>query len=88
MTLEPSWSLPIVLITGVAATYVWYVLAQSTIGDRVFAYPREHWGPLWNCPWCLGFWVTGLILLATGTYDPLTHLAAAGVTGLAGSHSG
>lgn len=87
MTLEPSWSLPIVLITGVAATYVWYVLAQSTIGDRVFAYPREHWGPLWGCPWCAGFWITGLLLLVTGTYDPLTHAATAGAVGFMGRYA-
>lgn len=88
MQFEPTWNLAIVLITGLAAMYVWYLASQATIFDRVFGYPREHWGTLWNCPWCLGFWVTGLILLLTGSYDPVTHLAAAGVTGILGSHSG
>lgn len=76
------------VLVGFAALYVWYVLSRATVGDRVFQYPRERWGSLWNCPWCLGFWTTGLILLATGSYDPVTHLAASGVAGLAGSHSG
>lgn len=85
MTFEPSWSIPLVLITGLAALYVWYLLSQATLFDRVLAYPREHWGPLWNCSWCSGFWLTGLILLLTGTYDPVTHLAASAVTGFVGS---
>lgn len=88
MQFEPSWSIPFVLITGLAGLYIWYLLSQASIFDRLFAYPRENWGPLWNCPWCSGFWITGGLLLAAGVYDPITHLAAAGVTGLAGSHSG
>lgn len=88
MQFEPSWNLPIILITGLAALYIWYLASQATIFDKVFAYPREHWGPLWNCPWCLGFWVTGLILILTDTYDPVTHLAASGTVGMLGSHSG
>lgn len=87
MTVEPSWALNVVLITGLAGLYVWYLLSEATITQRVFAYPREHWGPLWGCPWCSGFWITGLILILTGTYDPTTHLAATAVTGLAGSHA-
>lgn len=88
MSLEPSWSIPIVAITGFAALIIWYLASEASIFDKVFAYPREHWGSLWNCPWCLGFWLTGLILLVTGTYDPLTHLAAAGVAGWLGAKSG
>lgn len=85
MQFEPSWSVAVVLITGLAGLYVWYLLSQATILDRVLSYPREHWDALWNCPWCAGFWITGLILILTGTYDPVTHLAAAGVTGFVGS---
>lgn len=85
MSLEPSWTLAVVLITGLAAVYVWYLASQATIFDRPFAYPRERWGALWNCPWCLSFWVTGVVLLATGTYDPVTHLAATSVAGFVGS---
>ena len=88
MQFEPHWSLTVILIVGLAGLYVWYLLAQASLFDRVFAYPREHWSPLWGCPWCAGFWITGLLLLVTQTYDPLTHLASAGVVGLLGSHSG
>lgn len=87
MTLEPSWSIPIVVITGFAAVVIWYLLSQATIFDRVFAYPREHWGMLWNCPWCTSFYSTALLLLVTGTYDPMTHLASWGFAGFVGSHS-
>lgn len=76
------------VLIGFAALYLWYLLSQATIFDRVFAYPREHWDSLWNCPWCAGFWLTGLLLLLTQSYDPITHLAAAGVTGFVGSHHG
>lgn len=69
---------------GFAALFLWYLLAEATITERVFAYPREHWSALWNCPWCSGFWLTGGITLVTG-YDWLTHLAAAGVVGFVGS---
>lgn len=76
------------LLVGLAAYYVWYLICQADIFDKPLAWPREHWSPLIGCPWCLGFWVTGLILLLTHSYDPVTHLAASGVAGLAGSHSG
>jgi hypothetical protein len=85
MTLEPAFSVAVVVIVGLAAFYLWYVLAIASIGDRVFAYPRDHWGPLWGCSFCAGFWLTGLLLLVTGTYDPLTHLACAGLCGVVGS---
>lgn len=85
MHLEPAFSIPIIVTVGLAAVYVWYVLALSTIGDGVFAYPREHWGPLWGCPWCAGLYLTAILLLVTGTYDPLTHLACAGFAGVVGS---
>lgn len=86
VTLEPSWSLPIVLIAGLAGMYVWYLLSEATIFDRVFAYPREHWGALWGCPFCAGFWIVGLLLAVTGTYDPVTHLAATAVCGVVGKN--
>lgn len=85
MQVEPGWALNIVLIAGLAAVYVWYLLAHATITEKVFAYPREHWGALWLCPWCAGFWITGLLLVVTGTYDPVTHLATAGVAGVVGT---
>lgn len=87
MSWEPSWALNIVLITGLAGFYIWYLLAEATITEPLFRYPREHWGPLWGCPFCSGFWITGLLLILTGTYDPITHLAATAVTGLAGKHA-
>ena len=88
MQFEPQWNLAVILVTGLAVFYVWWVLAHASLFDRVLAYPREHWGPLWMCAFCAGFWLTGLALLVTGTYDPLTHLATAGLVGLIGSHSG
>lgn len=88
MTLEPSWSIPIVAITGFAALIIWYLLSEATIFDRLFRYPREHWGMLWNCPWCVSLYTTGAILIATSVWDPVTHLAAWGLAGWAGSHSG
>lgn len=75
-----------IAVIGMVGLYVWYLLAHASIFDKVFAYPREHWGPLWMCAWCSSFWITGLLLLATGSYDPYTHLAAAGVVGVLGSH--
>lgn len=87
MQFEPAFNLAVVLVIGLGSVYIWYVIALASIGDRVFAYPREHWGPLWGCPWCAGFWITGLLLIVSGTYDPLTHLACAGLCGLLGSLS-
>lgn len=84
MQFEPSWALNIVLITGLAGFYLWYLLSEATIFDRLFAYPREHWGPLWNCPFCAGWWLVGIVLLLTQTYDPVTHLAATAVCGVTG----
>lgn len=87
MSLEPAWSLSVVLIVGMAGVYLWYLAAHASLFDRVFAWPREHWESLWMCPWCSGFWLTAGLLLVTGTYDPVTHLAAAGVAGVIGSHT-
>jgi hypothetical protein len=75
------------ILIGLVALYLWYLLAEATLFDRVFSYPREHWGPLWGCPWCSGFWLTGLIVLVNG-YDLLVHLAAAAVCGFIGSRHG
>jgi hypothetical protein len=88
MQFEPSWSLPIVVIVGFAAVILWYLLSQATIFDRIMAYPREHWGQLWNCPWCVSFYTTAALLVAAGVWDPITHLAAWGFAGFVGSHSG
>lgn len=87
MNLEPSWALNVVLVAGSAALYLWYLAAEATIFDRLFAYPREHWGALWNCPWCLSFWTTAVMLVAAGVYDPITHLAASATAGFLGSKS-
>lgn len=84
MNLEPSWALNIVLIAGLAGFYLWYLLSESTLFDRPLSYPREHWGPLWGCPFCAGFWLVGLLLLVTQAYDPVTHLAATAVCGVTG----
>lgn len=88
MNLEPSWALNVVLITGLAGLYLWYLAAEATIFDKVFSYPREHWGALWNCPWCLSAWTVAIMLAVTGTFDPITWLAAAAVAGFLGSKAG
>lgn len=88
MQFEPAWSLTVIAVVGLAVFYVWWVLAHASLFDKVLAYPREHWGPLWMCGFCAGFWLSGLALIVTGTYDPLTHLAAAGLVGILGTHSG
>lgn len=85
MQFEPSWNLAVVLITGLAAIYVWYFLSESTLLDKPMGRARARFPLLIGCAWCLGFWVTGLILIATDSYDPTTHLAAAAVTGFVGS---
>lgn len=87
MQFEPAWSLPLVLIAGLAAFYIWYLLAHASLFDKVLAYPRDKWGPLWMCGFCAGFWLVGLLLVVTKNYDPVTHLAAAGVVGVIGSHT-
>lgn len=84
MELDPSWSLSVVAIVGLSALYVWYLIAHSTILDKPMGAARERWPLLIGCPWCAGFWIVGLILLATQTYDPLTHLATAGLVGFMG----
>jgi hypothetical protein len=88
VNLEPSWLLNVVLVCALAALYLWYLAAEATLFDRVFAYPREHWGALWNCPWCLSAWTTAIMLIATQTFDPITWLAAAGTDGFLGSKAG
>jgi hypothetical protein len=87
MQFEPAWNLAIIATVGLAALYLWYFLALSRVMDRPLGRLRERFPLLIGCPWCLGFWLTGLILIVAGSYDPLTHLAAAAVTGLLGSHS-
>lgn len=87
MQFEPHWSLTVIAVSGLAGLYVWYLLAHATILDRPMGWARERWPLLIGCPWCAGFWIVGLILLATGTYDPLTHLATAGLVGLMGRYA-
>lgn len=84
MSLEPSWALNIVLVAGLAGFYLWWLLSESHLLAKPMAYPREHWNLLWNCPFCAGFWIVGLLLLVTQSYDPVTHLAATAVCGLTG----
>lgn len=78
------------VLIGFAAFFLWYLLAQASLFDKPFGWIREHWGPLVGCPWCAGFWITGLLILVAdgfAGYDPYTHLAAAGLVGLLGSHT-
>lgn len=78
-----------VLVVGLAAFYIWYLLAEATIFDRPLGWVREKGHPLIGCSYCSAFWIVGvLLLIATKSYDPLTHIAAAGVAGLAGAHRG
>lgn len=87
MQFEPSWSLTVVAIVGLSALYVWYLLAHSTLLDKPMGPARERWPLLIGCPWCAGFWIVGLLLVVTQTYDPLTHLATAGLVGIMGRYA-
>lgn len=78
-----------VLVVGLASVYLWYLIAHATITEWAFGKLREDegWlGFLTRCPWCLGFWITGFLLLVSGQYDPLTHLATATVVGVVGDY--
>lgn len=88
MQFEPSWAINVVLIAGLAGFYLWWLLSESHILAKPLAYPREHWGLLWNCPFCAGFWIVGVLLIVTGTYDPVTHVAATAVCGVVGNPTG
>lgn len=75
------------LVVGLAAVYLWFLLAHATITEPVFRRARkaDGWvGELVGCAWCAGWWITGILLLVTGQYDPITHLAAATVCGVVG----
>jgi hypothetical protein len=87
MQFEPSWSLNVIAVVGLSALYVWYLLAHSTILDKPMGGARCRFPLLIGCPFCAGFWIVGLILVATQTYDPLTHLATAGLVGLLGRYT-
>lgn len=73
-----------VLVVGLAGFYLWYLLSQATILDRPLGWIRDKGDALVGCSWCSGFWITAVLLLATGNYDPLTHLASAAVVGVMG----
>jgi hypothetical protein len=74
-----------VAVVGLAALFVWYLLAESTLLAKPLAYPREHWPLLIGCAWCAGFWLTGLIYWGAFDYTLVGHVAAAGLTGYLGS---
>lgn len=76
------------LAFGLASVYLWFLLAHASISDHGPVHwlrENESWpGELLRCPWCCGFWLSGLLLLACGIYDPVTHLATATVVGVVG----
>lgn len=77
-----------VLVVGFACAYIWYLLAVAHITEPVMAAARarDDWvGLLITCPWCSGFWLAGVLLLVSGNYDPMTHLATACVVGVVGT---
>lgn len=76
----------LVFVAAAASLYVWYLIALSTLLDKPLGRTRDRWPLFIGCPWCAGFWITGLVLIGAGHYDPFTHVAAAGLVGLAGSH--
>lgn len=80
------------LIVGLAATYIWYVAAHLNppLIKRPLVWLRESPArTLISCPWCLGFWVTGLLTLTL--HSPLTAsfyavwLASAAIAGIVGT---
>lgn len=77
----------VVLVVGLASLYLWFLLAKASITEPLLGRARSHegfWGELVNCPFCAGFWLSGALLLVTGNYDPVTHLATASVVGVVG----
>lgn len=87
MQFEPHWSLTVIAVVGLAALYLWYLIGHSTLLDKPLGGARERWPLLIGCPWCAGFYIVGLLLIATQTYDPLTHIATAGLVGFMGRYA-
>ena len=65
----PNWWETLLLLA--AAYRVWRLLAYDTITERprtwVLAQIKDadhddYWGIFLTCPWCAGFWMTGLAL--------------------------
>jgi hypothetical protein len=81
-------SVTLILTTGLAAVYLWYLIARAEITAPVFGWARENarLNSLIGCPWCLGFWLTGTITLYNG-YNLFHHLAAATIVGIIGAFS-
>lgn len=78
------------ILVGLASVYIWFLVAHASITKWLFKWARFHdgWiGELVGCSFCIGFWVTGMLLLLTGNYDPVTHLAAAAVCGVVGRYA-
>lgn len=84
------WPSPVepglVFVAAAAAVYLWYLIALSTLLDKPLGWARERFKLLIGCPWCAGFWISGAVLLASGHYDPFTHVATAGVVGVVGGY--
>lgn len=74
-----------VIVIGLACLYLWYLLAQATILDKPLGWIRDKGSALIMCPWCAGFWITGLYVWAATDYTVTVHLACAGFVGFVGS---
>lgn len=68
MTNIPNWWQTLLLLS--AAYRVWRLLAYDTILetprtwvlDRIDPTRNEKWSLFLLCPWCAGFWITGVAL--------------------------
>lgn len=69
--MRPYWWETLLLLA--AAYRVWRLIAYDTITEKPrtqvlrWLEPRKHedkWEIFLTCPWCAGFWITGLTLAA------------------------
>lgn len=84
------------LLAAGAGLYLWVFVSQLTTPGfgRLQKWLRASWRrPLTGCPWCSGFWVSAILVIAqqalTGALSPITTplaiLASAAIVGYVGS---
>lgn len=81
------------LLIGVAAYRVWRIAARDQITEPlrhpiVARSDRPVWGWWWDlidCPWCLGFWVTGVLTVVVDVWVLPLNTAEGGLVWFAAS---
>lgn len=83
-----------VLIAGFAALYIWVLASQlhTPLIRPIQKWLRRGWRvPFVGCPWCSGFWLSAVFVIAIqwGRLDfvltPLSIFAAAALCGFVGA---